>query len=201
VSGDRVNKNCLLLAFISDDNGINTAGSGIGHDITAVLDGDYSNVTVLNDYYQSDPGDHTRGTIRFPMMNLSSGKHTLKVKAWDVANNSSEQSIEFTVVDNFSILSVSNYPNPVSDYTNFTFGHNQYDAPLDVIIEIFDINGKRVDYLKSFTGSVGLNSNPVRWNINYDDLRLRSGIYIYRITAKNSDGIITSGSGKLELIR
>ncbi|MDD4108505.1 MAG: type IX secretion system sortase PorU, partial [Prolixibacteraceae bacterium] len=199
--GDQVNKNCMLLANIFDDNGINTVGSGIGHDITAILDNDYSNVMVLNDYYRSDPGDYKGGTVRFPLRNLSVGKHTLRVKAWDVANNSSEASIEFLVQDNFSITSVSNYPNPVSEYTYFTFEHNESDSSFDVIIEIFDLNGRRIDYFKNYTGSDGLKSNPVRWNLTRDDLKLRSGIYFYRITAKNSEGKITSESGKMEVIR
>ncbi|MFV0269593.1 MAG: type IX secretion system sortase PorU, partial [Draconibacterium sp.] len=43
-SGDKTSKNPTLMANLSDDNGINTVGTGIGHDITAVIDGDYSKV-------------------------------------------------------------------------------------------------------------------------------------------------------------
>jgi hypothetical protein len=53
----------FLLALLEDENGINTAG-GIGHDITAVLDGDVSNPFVLNDYYQTNTNDFTKGTLR-----------------------------------------------------------------------------------------------------------------------------------------
>jgi len=48
INGGKTSKNPLLLADLSDENGINTAGTGIGHDITAILDDDYSNVFVLN---------------------------------------------------------------------------------------------------------------------------------------------------------
>ena len=50
ISGGITNENPTLLANLYDENGINTA-SGIGHDITAILDGDETTVFRLNDYY------------------------------------------------------------------------------------------------------------------------------------------------------
>ncbi|HKI88161.1 MAG TPA: type IX secretion system sortase PorU [Draconibacterium sp.] len=197
VSGDKTSKNPILLATLSDENGINTVGTGIGHDITAILDDDYSNVLVLNKYYQANIDDYTSGVIQYPMKNLSVGKHTLKLKAWDVANNSTEVEIEFVVSGKFEITSVSNYPNPVNDHTFFIFQHNQSDATLNAIIEIFDQGGRRVDYFTTEIGSNGTTSNPVRWDLSESNLILQSGIYVYRITAQNNEGVITSKSGKL----
>lgn len=201
LSGQKVSKNPTLLAYLSDENGINTAGSGIGHDITAVLNDDYSNVMVLNNFYQSNKGDFTSGTITYPLKNLPVGKHTLKLKAWDVANNSTQEEIEFEVTGEFSISEVENYPNPVNDYTFFTFKHNQADAVLQVLFEVFDQNGSRIDYFTTQVGSNGTVSNPVRWDLNEAKIYLRSSIYLYRITARNSDGLITSKSGKLIVAR
>jgi len=201
VSGEKVSKNPTLLAYLSDENGINTAGSGIGHDITAVLNDDYSKVMVLNNFYQSNAGDFTSGTISYPMKDLPVGKHSLKLKAWDVANNSTEVEIEFEVTGEFVISQVTNYPNPVSDYTFFTFDHNQADATFEVIFEIFDQNGSRIDYFSTQVGSNGTASNPVRWDLNEAKIQLRSGIYLYRVTAQNSDGLITSNAGKILVAR
>jgi hypothetical protein len=39
------------LACVTDNTGINSTGSGIGHDITVILDGEVVNTTVLNDFY------------------------------------------------------------------------------------------------------------------------------------------------------
>jgi hypothetical protein len=69
VSGGITNASPFLLAFLEDENGINTA-SGIGHDIVAILDGDVSN-PLLNDYYQTNLDDYTKGTLRFPLRNLA----------------------------------------------------------------------------------------------------------------------------------
>jgi hypothetical protein len=201
VSGEKVSKNPTLLAYLSDENGINTAGSGIGHDITAVLNNDYSRVMVLNNFYQSNPGDFTSGTISYPMKDLPVGKHSLKLKAWDVANNSTEVEIEFEVTGEFVISQVTNYPNPVSDYTFFTFDHNQADATFEVIFEIFDQNGSRIDYFSTQVGFKRNSQQPGRWDLNEAKIQMRSGIYLYRVTAQNSDGLITSNAGKILVAR
>ncbi len=196
-SGDKTSRNPLLLAYFSDENGINTTGTGIGHDITAVLDSDYSTVYVLNDYYQSDIDDYTSGSVEFQLEDLEPGLHTLKVKAWDVANNSSEAEIEFYVTEDFTISKVSCYPNPMNDYTYFVFEHNLSGAALDVIIEVFDISGRRIDYMTSEVTSNDNVTNPVRWDLSELKVAAENGVYIYKITAKNNYGSIASKSGKI----
>jgi hypothetical protein len=200
-NGEKTSKNPLLLAFITDENGINTAGTGIGHDITAILDDDFSNVLVLNQYYQANNNDYTSGVINFPFQNLSIGKHKLTLKAWDVANNSSEAEIEFEVTGDFIISAVHSTPNPAVGFTNFRFEHNQADATLDVMIEIFDLMGRRIEYITTEVGSAGLVSNPVMWDFNSTQTALGNGIYAYRITARNNSDVVTSASGKMMISR
>lgn len=197
VSGGKVSKNPLLIAHLSDENGINMVGSGIGHDITAVLNDDYSNTMVLNNYYRSNLGDHASGTLEFPLKDIPVGHHTLRLKVWDVANNSSEAEIEFEVTDDFYIQNVSNYPNPVNGYTFFTFEHNLADASFNVLFEIFDQNGSKIDSFIRNIGSASRVSNPVRWDLSESRVQLRGGIYPYRITVQSPDGQVTSGSGKM----
>ncbi len=201
VSGSKTSKNPTLKAYLSDENGINTAGTGIGHDITAVLDDDYSNVIVLNNYYQAVINNFKSGVVSYPFKNLTPGKHKITFKAWDVANNSSEAEIEFEVTSDFYISKVINTPNPVVDNTYFSFEHNQSDANLNVMIEIFDQLGRRVDFISTEVGSSGTKSNPIRWNFNETGTLLLNGIYIYRITAQNDDEIYFSKSGKMMIAR
>ncbi|HYQ58685.1 MAG TPA: type IX secretion system sortase PorU [Draconibacterium sp.] len=196
-SGDKTGKSPTLLAYLSDENGINTVGTGIGHDITAVIDNDYSKVFVLNNYYQAEKDDFTSGSIRYPLNNLNIGKHSLKLKAWDVANNSSEVQIEFEVTGEFVIEEVRNYPNPIAGYTYFVIKHNQSDALLSAIFDIYDINGRLVDQFETEISSNGNTSNPVRWDLAESKTPLTQGIYIYNIILKNGDGVIVSKSGKL----
>jgi hypothetical protein len=200
-SGEKTSKNPTLLAHLSDENGINTAGTGIGHDITAVLDNDYSTVFVLNSYYRANIDDFTSGFLEFPLKDLTPGMHSLKLKAWDVANNSTEVEIEFEVTGDFVISAVNSYPNPMTDYTYFVFDHNQSGATFEVIIEVFNQQGSRIDYFTAEVGSASTISNPIRWDFNETGIQNSDGFYIYRITAKNNEGLITSKSGKIVVLK
>jgi len=99
VFGGSTNDSPTLLVLLSDDLGINVSGTSIGHDITAVIDEDTRNSVVLNEFYEANTDDYTSGTARYPLKNLEEGRHTITVKAWDVSNNSTEQLIEFVVVN------------------------------------------------------------------------------------------------------
>jgi hypothetical protein len=68
---------------------------------------------------------------------------------------------------------------------------------LDVMIEIFDQAGRRISFIKSEIGSSGTLSNPIRWDLEDSAIVPRSGIYIFRIVARNSEGAIASKSGKM----
>jgi hypothetical protein len=199
--GDKTGQNPLMLAEISDENGINTVGTGIGHDITATLDSDNSSVVVLNEYYRAAKDDYTKGTVAYPLRGLSIGDHTLKLKVWDIANNSTEVEIRFRVTGDFYIESIQNYPNPVNEYTDFKFVHNQPDATFSALLEVFDITGNRVDYLQTSISSSGTNSTPLRWVISERGLILRNGIYPYRITIRSNEGKLASKTGKMLISR
>ena len=58
-------------------------GNGIGHDIELVIDNDFSNSIILNDYYEADLDTYKSGEINFELSDLSTGEHTIKIKVWD----------------------------------------------------------------------------------------------------------------------
>ncbi len=198
--GAQVSASSVMIANIKDDNGINTAGIGIGHDITAVLDGDYSNIIVLNDYFQASKDKYTEGTIVFPLTKLTEGNHTLKVKVWDVMNNSTEVEIRFVVKDDFRIESVKSYPNPMQERTSFVFTTNQPDETFDVTLEIFQTSGTRVDMLQAKVGSQGIESLPLEWNPSSRLVKMKAGVYIYLMTVTAPDKKTSSGSGRLVFV-
>jgi hypothetical protein len=195
--GEQVGASSVLMANITDDTGINTSGTGIGHDITAVLDGNYSNIMVLNDYFQASKDKYNEGTIVFPLTDLAEGVHTLKLKVWDVMNNSSEKEIHFVVKNGFSVESVKCYPNPMQEQTSFVFTHNQPDETFNVTLEVFQTSGARVDMLQTTIGSHGAESLPLVWTPSSRLVRMNAGIYIYRLSVTTPDGKMSSGSGRL----
>lgn len=192
VSGGITNESPTLLAKLEDANGINTA-SGIGHDISAIIDGDETNPFILNDYYETEVDAYQKGTVSFPFRNLEPGLHTLTLKAWDVYNNSSTSEIQFIVFDQdqeLVINNVLNYPNPFVNYTEFWFNHNSSE-PLDVSIQIFTVSGKLVRTLNGQT-SGGIKaasslSKDIVWD-GRDDFgeKIGKGVYIYKLTVKSN---------------
>ncbi len=198
--GDQVSANSVLIASIKDDSGINTAGIGIGHDITAVLDGDNSKIVVLNDYFQASKDKYTEGTIVFPLTDLAEGNHTLTLKVWDVMNNSTEVKISFVVKDDFKIENVICYPNPMQEQTSFVFSTNQPDETFDVMLEIFQTSGTRVDIMQAKVGSQGVESLPLDWNPLSRSINMKAGIYIYRMTITTPDKKTGSASGRLVFV-
>mgnify|MGYP000147036568 CR=1 FL=1 len=193
VSGGITNEEPTLLANLYDENGINTA-SGIGHDITAILDGDETNVYKLNDYYIAAIDDYQRGSLSYPLKDLSPGLHTLTLKAWDVYNNASTQDIQFVVYDkdvSLELTNVLNYPNPFVNYTEFWFNHNSSDV-LDVSIQIFTISGKLI---KTINGQTNLDSKTVSsvsrdltWD-GTDDFgsKIGKGVYVYKLKVRSTN--------------
>jgi len=149
-SGDKTNAEPLLLVTLIDDMGINFTGVSIGHDITAVIDGNTQNTIILNEFYTSDLDNPKQGSVRFPLSKLESGLHTLTVKAFDVANNAAEQTIEFEVIspENGTIRQLSSSPNPMFETTTFSFQHDFTNESIETSIQIFDLNGKLITILK-----------------------------------------------------
>ena len=194
VSGGITDANPDIYVRLSDDNGINVTGTSIGHDIEAILDGDERNSLILNDFYEASLDDYTSGEVRYPLSGLSPGKHTLKVTAWDLANNPAESSIEFVVIDQESplVTQLFNYPNPFRDGTRFQFEHNRPDVPMDMDLDIFDLSGRLVQNIhRENYVSAGYRVDDIEWEgKDFSGHVIGPGIYVYRlkITFKGEAG-------------
>ena len=195
LDGANTNASPNLIAKLSDLSGINTSLTAVDHDIVGVLDGDESNPIIMNDFYQTELDDFTRGKVIYRLRDLSVGPHTLKLKAWDTYNNSSETILNFVVVSDTSITldNVLNYPNPFINYTEFWFNHNKPNEPLEVQVQIFTVSGKLI---KTINQQVQTNGNLVRnivWN-GLDDFgnKLGKGVYIYKLKVTSTISNISS---------
>lgn len=137
ISGGIANPNTNLVARLSDEHGINISGYGIGNSLTAILDGESF---TLNDFYVADIDDFTKGTVTFPLKNLTPGKHTLTLKAWDTYNNPAQATIEFRVTESEDLViqSFGNYPNPFQTSTTLSFTHNRSGDTLEGTLVLYD---------------------------------------------------------------
>ena len=195
LDGANTNASPNLIAKLFDLSGINTSITAVDHDIVGVLDGDESNPIILNDFYQTELDDFTRGKVVYRLRNLSVGPHTLKLKAWDTYNNSSEAMLNFVVVSDNSVTldNVLNYPNPFVNYTEFWFNHNKPNEPLEVQVQIFTVSGKLVKTINQLVQTTGNLSRNISWN-GLDDFgnKLGKGVYIYKLKVTSTTSNISS---------
>ena len=192
VSGGVTNENPKVYAKISDISGINTIGTGIGHDIVAILDENTKDAIILNDYYVSDLNTYQSGKIRYPLNELPEGNHTLTLKVWDVQNNSSSSYTDFVVANqaDLALTHILNYPNPFTTKTKFFIEHNQCCVSLKVLIQIYTITGKVVKSINQTINNEGFRLDGIEWD-GKDEFgdKLARGVYIYKVS-------VTDGSKK-----
>jgi len=191
ISGDATTNTPLMLADISDDQGISFTGLSLGRDIVMVIDGDYANSIIMNNYFNIDTDSYKSGSITYQISNLRSGWHTLSLKAWDLHNNSSEVEVEFYIDENAEVQlsNVLNYPNPFNSTTKFDFRHNKGNSRIVVEINIFDINGRFITSINKQIQTIGFNIEPIEWNgeDSYGN-KIAPGVYIYNISVTDSYG-------------
>lgn len=197
------NSDPVLIVKLKDEYGINTTGNGIGHDLVAILDGNNDAQIVLNDFFEAVQDSSNQGQVRYQMRNLSTGKHVIKVRAWDIFNNVSERDLEFEVANDaeLSLEHVLNYPNPFTTHTSFFFEHNHPGENLDVLIQIFTISGKLIKTISTNIFSEGSRSTPIDWD-GRDDFgdKIGKGTYIYRLKVRTSDGKMAEKIEKVVLL-
>jgi len=192
VNGNLVGNSPTLFVELSDQSGINTTGTGVGHEIIATIDTKPQTTFVLNDFYEANLDDFTGGRIEFPLDDIPEGSYTLTVRAWDVHNNPTEQEIFFEVAaqQQLSVRNVYNFPNPMHNKTQFTFEHNQQGIPLDVSVKIFTLSGRPVQHLKEQLITQSSYAN-IQWNgrdRDYDRLGNGTYIYVLRVAADTPQG-------------
>jgi len=206
VNGNLVGSSSTLIVDLEDESGINTTGTGVGHEIIATIDTNPRQTIVLNEFYQSDLDDFRKGRIEYPLEDLPQGSYTLNVRAWDVYNNPEEATIFFEVADSdqLEIRNVYNYPNPMSRNTRFVFEHNQPGNLLDIDIRIYTLSGLPVMHLQESQITSNSYAN-IEWNgLDRDYDRLANGTYIYvlRVGADTTEGKQTQEKiEKLVIIR
>lgn len=204
VRGGITDQSPLLFARLFDENGINTVGTSIGHDLLAVLDENTERAVVLNDLYQADMDTYKSGEVRYRFSNLAEGQHTLRLKAWDTSNNSSEVTTEFVVAasEEMALERVLNYPNPFTTHTEFYFEHNRPCTALEVQVQVFTVSGRLVKTLSRRLACEGYRSEGLAWNglDDYGD-KLGRGVYVYRLSVTSPDGEKAEKFEKLVILR
>jgi Peptidase family C25/FlgD Ig-like domain len=203
VNGTLVNEKPMLLLKLSDSSGINVMGTGIDHNLVAILDNNPNQTYILNNFFEADLNTYQSGQVGFQLPVLEEGNHILTIKAWDVANNSSQEQINFLVqkTGTLQLQRVLNYPNPFTSKTSFWLEHNRPSQDLKVHIQIFTVSGKLVKTIRTTINTPGNRSNSIVWDGTDDyGAKLARGVYIYQIKLTGSDGKTVSKLEKLMIL-
>lgn len=199
-----VNQNFLLIAKLSDQTGLNTTGTGIGHKLEGILNNNENNAIDFTNFFVGDLNSGGKsGVIRYRFSSMDPGDYSLRIKAWDVFNNFSSEVAYFTVISDETglvVRDVYNYPNPFSSYTTFTFQHN-ISSPINAKIKVYTVAGRLIkeieerDILNKFA--------RIDWDgRDNDGNQLANGTYLYRLTVESIDGNYKNNVlGKLAVIR
>ncbi|WP_020538678.1 type IX secretion system sortase PorU [Lewinella cohaerens] len=204
VAGSQVTANPTLVVKLSDDFGINVTGNSIGHDLEGFLNENTQSSYLLNDFYEAENDDYTKGEVRFPLKDLAPGTYTMRVRAWDVANNLGEGTTEFIVADDgkIALQNVLNYPNPFTDRTCFQFDTNVAGEDMEVLIQVFTVSGRLVktieELIPSNDGALRLD-DCIEWDgkDDYGD-QLARGVYLYQVRVRTQGGQELSGQSEFE---
>ena len=119
---------------------------------------------------------------------MKNGKHKIEIKVSDNYNNLSTEVVVFITGDEnkLKISNLMNYPNPFSYQTNFSFELEEYNQPIFILLEVFDIRGKKVfNYQNEYEFSPNF-IDDISWDgkdLNYNPLP--QGIYIYKLHVRN----------------
>ncbi|MDD5861200.1 MAG: type IX secretion system sortase PorU [Prevotella sp.] len=182
VDGGSVNSTPYFVAEISDSDGINASGAGLGHDLQLVIDNSAAMTYSLNVNFTYAFNSYTEGTTWYSIPELTAGRHQLRFTAWDILNNATTTVLNFNVVKNLepNILEITATENPAKTSTTFIISHDRAGSTVNTDIEVYDMAGRLVwEHNEESTSSDG--TTAVTWNLcSSAGSRLPGGIYIYR---------------------
>lgn len=202
VDGGNVNSTPYFVAEIKDKDGINAAGSGIGHDLQLVIDGDMAKTYTLNNNFSYDFGTYTSGSTFYSIPELEEGPHRLQFRAWDIQNNSSTAVLHFNVVKGLrpQLFNIGVTNNPARTSTTFIISHDRMESNMDVVIELFDAAGRQM-WRHAENGVSATGNYTVDWDLSVDGGRpLQTGVYLYRVKVSSEGSSYVSKTKKLIVI-
>jgi hypothetical protein len=211
IVGGTINKDIVQIAGpdvtlridLSDNQGINIARSGIGHELTARFGN--QPVVILNEYYVASGSSGRQGTAKYTFRQVLPGTYTIRVKAWDINNNSTEGTLTIVVSERpgLALRSFKASPNPVVAQTALTVELNRSGEPLDWNVGVYDLNGRLLNQQTGQCSNCESTVTVGEWNgLTEGGQSLANGLYIVRVDIRSAvDGSVATGTGRIVLIK
>ena len=233
-SGDVVNVTPYFYAEVADSSGFNATGNSVGHDITLTirsLSQPLMTATqyVLNNYFTTFTGNSKAGNVRFSIPSLDEGTYEATFRIWDVWNNHSDSTFQFTVsrLEAPQEVVCQVYPNPakVGETVTFRVMHNRPESQTTTTIQVWSQTGTKVwegvasvssaevvypnsmekpTYLNkgmiADESATFLGASSTTWSLaSSTGLTLAPGLYVYRVYL-NSNGSDSVSKSKLLMV-
>ena len=179
-----------LILHLTDSAGIQTSGNALGHDMVLVIDNDYKNTIVLNNYFISDLDTYQKGYLIYALPLLAEGAHSIMIKVWDLLGNSTTKTLNFVVpaTEIVSFKNLYNYPNPFQNFTQFSFEHNKVGVKLEINLSIYDGRGNLL-FTKPLNGTYKANRVVASWDgAGIGSAQIQAGVYYYRLSINDGTG-------------
>lgn len=198
-SGDEVNPDPVIIANINDNVGINLSMSGIGHQMSIMLD-DKRSFNDVPYYYTPASDGSPAGEIAYPLEGLTAGHHTISLRVFDTNGNSATKTIDCFVREGLSptVFDVYSDVNPATTEANFYLSHNRPEGMLTVTVSVYNLLGHKL-WSQTSTGRSDMYlSAPVTWDLtDGTGRRVPRGIYVYSATITADGENFTTASRKI----
>lgn len=208
--GSVVNESPMLYAEIEDETGLNISQAAIGHEMQVIIDNDPNRTYIVNNFFSPLSGDSKKGVIRFPVPDLIDGTHTLKLRVWDVFNNSSTASTSFDVKQSskpeiysvyYRAYTPTNLPTIGAGNIDFFIKHDRPENKLNIEIKVYDLAGKLVWNTIKLGLSEQQTSFPVPWNLTDNNgSTVRPGHYLYQVIVSTPNSKHASEAKKMVIV-
>ena len=192
-----------LRIGLRDNRGINVARSGLGHELTARFG--EQNPVVLNDLYVANGPDGRQGEVLYTFQNVVSGAYTVRVKAWDINNNSVEGALRIVVSERprLTLRAFVTRPNPVLTNATLSAELDRAGESLDWTVGIYDLNGRLLSEQTGQCADCPATLDVGTWNSRTSTGQpLPNGLYLLKLRVRlATDGSVANGSGRLLLTK
>jgi hypothetical protein len=202
VENGQTNESPIFIAKLSDENGLNLATDGLGHEMVLTIDDTVK--IVVNQYFTNELDKYGSGDIRYSLKSLAEGKHQLKLKVWDTYNNSAQSSLSFNVISSKknTLNNVFCYPNPFNQIINFSFEHEREGDDFNITVNIYDSYGRLIKQFSENAYKISSPYDKISWNISEDFIPIVTSNYFYCIFVKSLTSTYqATGNGKMMSVK
>jgi hypothetical protein len=189
----------LVESSLSDVNGINVSGLGIGQELSIQVN--ENGPIIVSEKFTALNGSFQEGSFSFQISGLKEGENIVTIRAWDNLGNGSlfSQKIIVEGSSRLQILKHKTYPNPAESESNFEITHNRQGENLVAVLSVYNTIGQ-ILFSESFRFvKAEAEISGLSWLFYQSQTKYPAkGTYIYKLSLQSeTDNSVATTSGKI----